>query len=145
MCINDGNGDRADKVYYLNKILNGIEIFYAVNMPKIWDAEHPLGSVMGRATFGDYFYFYQGCTVGGNNGHYPVIGHHVTMFSGAKVLGEANIGNHVMLAANSYVVDCDIPDNSIVFPSLDGRKPKIKRLRYDEILSQESKFELWTE
>ena len=67
------------------------------------------------------------------------------MFSGAKVLGEANIGNHVMLAANSYVVDCDIPDNSIVFPSLDGRKPKIKRLRYDEILSQESKFELWTE
>lgn len=64
----DGNGERAEKIYYLNKILHGIDIFYEVNMPAIWGVEHPLGSVMGRATYGDRFYFYQGCTVGGSSG-----------------------------------------------------------------------------
>ena len=59
----------AEKIYYLNKMLNSVELFYAVNLPKIWSCEHPLGSVFGRAQYGDYFFFYQGCTVGGNGGH----------------------------------------------------------------------------
>lgn len=55
----------ADKVYYLNKIFNSVELFYEVRLPDIWSCEHPLGSVMGKASYGDFFLFYQGCTVGG--------------------------------------------------------------------------------
>ncbi len=106
----------ADKVYYLNKMLNSVDLFYAIKLPNHWGCEHPVGSVMGRATYGDYFFFYQGCTVGGNHHlEYPILGNNVTMYSNAKILGKSHIGNNVIIAANAYVKDTDIPDNSIVF------------------------------
>ena len=64
----------ADKVYYLNKMLNALDLFYAIELPEHWNCEHPIGSVMGRARYGDFFFFYQGCTVGGNHTNYPIIG-----------------------------------------------------------------------
>lgn len=36
------------KVYYLNKALNGLEAFYADELPAIFSMEHPLGTVFGR-------------------------------------------------------------------------------------------------
>lgn len=122
-----GESHIADKIYYLNKMLNAVELFYEVELPDIWSCEHPIGSVMGRAEYGNYFFFYQGCTVGGNRHGmggeiiYPVIGEHVTMFSGSKVLGNSRIGDNVTLAANSYVINIDIPSNSIVF----GQSPEL--------------------
>lgn len=59
----DKDGFHAEKIYYLNKALNGIDIFYDINMPNIWRTEHPIGAVMGRAKYGDRFFFYQGCVV----------------------------------------------------------------------------------
>lgn len=118
--------DLADKVYYLNKTLNSVELFYEVKLPDIWTCEHPLGSVMGRATYSDYFSFYQGCTVGGNfkkDGTivYPQIGHHVKMFSNSKILGDCNIGNNVIISANCYIKDQDVPNDTIVF----GQSPNL--------------------
>lgn len=110
----------ADKVYYLNKALNSVELFYEVELPDIWSCEHPLGSVMGKAQYGNYFYFYQGCTVGGNfkkDGSiiYPRIGHHVKMFSNSKILGDSNIGNNVIISANCLVKNQNVPNDTIVF------------------------------
>lgn len=115
-----GELETADKIYYLNKSLNCVELYHEVVLPSIWFCEHPLGSVMGRAKYGDYFFFYQGCTVGGNFQHdgsivYPEIGSHVKMLSNSKILGKCHIGNHVVISANAYVKDCDVPDNVIVF------------------------------
>ncbi len=80
---------------------------------------------MGRAKYNDYFLFYQGCTVGGNRKgnklEYPIIESHVTMYSNSKILGASYIGNNVILAANSYVINETIPDNSIVF----GQSPNL--------------------
>lgn len=122
----DNRVELADKVYYLNKILNSVELFYEVELPSIWSCEHPLSSVMGRAQYGDYFFFYQGCTVGGNvkrNGTivYPVIGNHVKMFSNSKILGNSHIGNHVIISANCYIKDEDVPNDTIVF----GQSPNL--------------------
>ena len=69
----------CDKIYYLNKIMNSVDLFYAIELPAQFFAEHPLGSIMGRAHYGPGFFFYQGCTVGGNvdkdgNIHYPRLG-----------------------------------------------------------------------
>lgn len=105
----------ADKVYYLNKMLNAVDLFYAIELPEHWNCEHPIGSVMGRAKYGDYFFFYQSCTIGGNHTNYPVLGDYVTMYSNSKVLGKSHIGNNVIIGANTYIKDTDIPDNSIVF------------------------------
>ena len=65
---NTQNTILCDKIYYLNKIMNSVDLFYAIELPQKFGAEHPLGSVMGRAKYGDGFFFYQGCTVGGTDG-----------------------------------------------------------------------------
>lgn len=107
----------ADKIYYLNRAMNACDLFYEVELPRIFRLDHPLGSVMGRAKFGDYFAFGQSCTVGNNNNIFPVIGEHVTMSANSMILGNSNIGNHVILGAGACVKDADIPDNSLVFGS----------------------------
>lgn len=112
---NPENTDLCDKIYGLLKIISSADLFYAVKMPNIWFFDHPQGSVIGRANYGDFFTFSQGCTVGNNKGVYPTFGEHVSMFSGSKVLGKCKIGHHVIFAANSYIIDRDIPSYSIVF------------------------------
>jgi serine O-acetyltransferase len=107
----------CDKIYYLNRMLNGVDLFYEVNLPSIFFLDHPLGSVIGRAEFGDFFSFSQGCTVGNNKGIFPIIGKNVKMLSNSKIIGNCNIGDNVLIAANAYVKDIDIPEKSIVFGS----------------------------
>jgi serine O-acetyltransferase len=121
----ENDEELASKVYGLNKMCHAVDLFYAIKLPTIWSCEHPLGSVMGRAEYGDRFFFYQGCTVGGNihkgTISYPLIGHDVKMYSNSKVLGKSHIGNNVIIAANTYIINQDVPDNSIVF----GQSPNI--------------------
>lgn len=107
----------ADRVYYLNKALNSVDLYHEVELPKIFFLDHPLGSVLGRARYSDFFSFSQDCTVGNNKGVYPRLGENVSMMSGAKVLGDCDIGSHVILSANCYVKDTSIPSCSIVFGS----------------------------
>lgn len=119
----EGLGDKmlADKLYYLNKALNSVDLFYEINLPAHFGVEHPLGSVMGRATYGDEFFFYQGCTVGGNHHVYPVIGDNVKMCANSTILGNSHIGNNVTLGAGALVKDQDVPENSNVF----GQSPNL--------------------
>ncbi len=119
--LDKSNRILADKVYYLNKCLNGLDLFYEVMMPKVFFLDHPVGSVLGRARYGEYFCFSQNCTVGGNKGIYPTLGKNVKMLSGAKVLGSSLVGDNVIFSANAYVKDFDIPSCSIVF----GTSPHI--------------------
>lgn len=107
----------ADKLYFLNKTLNGLDLYYEVEMPSVFHLDHPVGSVMGRAHYGRNFTFAQSCTVGNNKGIFPQIGANVQMLSGAKILGNCKIGNNVIISANSYIKDQDIPSNSLVFGS----------------------------
>ena len=131
-------GGGGDKVYYLNKIMNSVEWYWGISLPKHFWAEHPIGSVLGRAIYGDYFFIYQGCTVGGNRKldelFYPIIGHHVLMYAGASVIGMSKIGDYVIIAANTHIVNQDIPSCCIVF----GKSPDIiiKKKTKDEILER---------
>lgn len=107
----------ANRIYYLNKTLNGVELFYEVELPDIFFLEHPIGSVMGRAHYSNYFSFSQNCTVGNNKGVYPSFEENVTMLSGSKVIGDCKIGKNTIISANTYIKDTNIPRNSIVFGS----------------------------
>lgn len=61
--------------------------------------------------------FHHGCTLGcifeGAHKGSPVLGNHVVMFPGSKVVGNVHVGKNVVIAANA-VVTKDVPDNSIV-------------------------------
>lgn len=116
----------CDKVYFLNKIINSVDLFYAIELPSVWSAEHPLGAVMGRAKYSDGFFFYQGCTVGGTsdklgNIFYPVIEKNVCMYANSSVLGKCHIGEGVQIGAGALIKNQDIPANSIVF----GQSPNL--------------------
>ena len=105
----------CDRIYYLNKCLNGVDLFYQVQMPSVFYLDHPVGSVMGRANYGEGFSFTQNCTVGNNHGIYPSFGVNVSMLSGSKVIGDCVIGDNVTVAANTFIKDAVIPPNSLVF------------------------------
>lgn len=111
----------CDKLFYLNKTLNSIDLFYKVEMPAIFYLDHPVGSVIGRGKFADFFQFRQNCTVGNNKGYYPEFGRNVHLWSGVTIVGKCLIGDNVTFASGCYVKDQDIPANSYVF----GRSPAL--------------------
>lgn len=124
--LEDSSSRICDKVYYLNKIMHSVDLFYAIELPPHFGAEHPLGAVMGRAIYGDGLFFYQGCTVGGTTDakghlHYPILGENVHMFSNSSILGKCTIGNNVNIGAGCIVKNENIPDYCNVF----GESPNL--------------------
>ncbi|MBV5265067.1 hypothetical protein J3S89_13515 [Pinisolibacter sp. B13] len=114
-----GHTSLADRVYYLNKALNGLDIFHGVEMPWAFFLDHPVGAVIGRAEIGAGFTFCQNCTVGSSRGVFPVIEREVTLFAGAMVIGRSRIGRCTVIGAGTQVVDRDIPPYSVVNGSRD--------------------------
>ena len=110
-----GNQLLADKLYYLNKIMNACDLYHEVELPDFFTLDHPVGSVMGRARYGEGFSFSQNCTVGNNRGIYPTLGQNVQMCANSSIIGDCNIGDNVIIGANSGVKDENVPDNCIVF------------------------------
>ena len=105
----------ADKLYYLNKIMNGCDLYCEIDLPNIFMLDHPVGSVMGRANYSDYFTFGQNCTVGNNHGIFPVIEKNVKMSANSMIIGNCTIGENTIIGAGACIKDEDIPKNSLVF------------------------------
>lgn len=110
-----GNDLLADKIYYLNKIMNGLDMFYQVELPDYFSLDHPVGSVIGRGHYSDGFSFGQNCTVGNNKGIYPTLGYNFRMCANSTILGNCHVGDNVTLGAGTLVKDQDIPSDSLVF------------------------------
>jgi serine O-acetyltransferase len=133
----------ADVVYYLNKIMHSVDWYHGIDLPVHFMAEHPLGSVLGRAEYNDYLFVYQGTTVGGNrkNGKlfYPHLGNNVVLYANSTVLGDTKIGDNVIVSANSYLINETVPSNSIVF----GQSPHIVVKQKDEKAIREMTASFW--
>ncbi len=96
--------------YIGSKVLIGI----GVKFP------HPNGIVIGEMTkIGNNCTIYQQVTFGGRNigdaqkNNYPTVGNNVIIFAGAKLIGNINIGDNVIIGANS-VVNKNIPSNTVI-------------------------------
>ena len=101
----------ADKLYLLNKALHGIDAFYEVELPSIFIFVHPLGTVLGRASYQDYLIVYQRCGIGANKGAYPILGKHLTLHPGASILGSSKTGFNCAIASDSILIDYNLSDN----------------------------------
>lgn len=114
----------CDKIFMVNMSLTQMDIFYQHNLPDVFLPAHTTGVVFTpRAKIGNYFMFMHGCNIGLNTSTDIIeIGECVIMYGNAKIIGNCHIGDHVVLAANSYIKDMDIPSHSIVF----GQYPNIK-------------------
>lgn len=110
-----GSNSFSKKLFLLNKLLNGIDVFYEIELPNIFLFVHPLGTVLGRGKYSDYFMVYQRCGVGSNRGAYPELGKFTTLRPGANILGKSITGTNVSLAAGALALDKQIPDNQIYY------------------------------
>ncbi len=122
--IHQQQGDRtlASKAYALNKALHGIDVFFEILLPPVFILQHPVGTVLGRAEYGNFLFVYQQCLVGvGLDGSAPVLGEGVVLFGGSAVIGKSVLGANTWISAGSLVVDSSVPANSVVF----GRSPDL--------------------
>lgn len=121
----DGDAELATQLFYLNKAINGVELFYEIELPDYFLISHSVGLVFAQATYGNFCVFHQGCTVGRNNHDRPVLGDDVVMFPGSSVIGKCIIGKNTTLSPGVQLVNMDTPENSFVFLGKDG-KPLLK-------------------
>src|SRR5204862_1267726 len=88
-----------------------------------------MGVVIGETTeIGDDCLLYQGVTLGGTGNEkgkrHPTLGHNVVVGTGAKVLGNIRLGDHVKVGAGSVAVH-PVPDNSTVV-GIPGRVVRVR-------------------
>jgi serine O-acetyltransferase len=106
----------AERAYALNKALHALDAYYEVSLPKVFGLQHPVGTVLGRANYDDYFFCYQNCTVGANlAGESPTFGRGVVMYGGSRVIGCTSVGDNTFIAAGTIIIDRGAwPSNSIL-------------------------------
>ena len=109
-----GDAALAARLCYVNKIMHGLDLFHSVEMPDIFLLVHPVGTVLGRATYSDYLVVYQQVTVGADTTVYPRFGEGVILYSRSSVLGDCVVGRDVVFAANAMLVDSAVPDHTVV-------------------------------
>lgn len=105
--------DLSSKLFLLNKALHGIDAYHEVELPSIFLFVHPLGTVLGRGRYSDFLVVYQRCGVGSNHDVYPELGEHCTLRPGSSVLGTCKVGRCTTIAAESLLLDRDLPDGSL--------------------------------
>lgn len=120
--VEEKDSTLSSKIYYLNKALHGLDAFYEVTLPDIFILTHPVGTVLGRGEYSDYFVAYQRVTIGGNTDlEYPVLGKGVAMYGGSAVIGNCKIGNGCSISFGTMVMERNIPPDMVVF----GNHPDI--------------------
>jgi len=102
----------------LSRFFTGIEIHPGAKIGKSFFIDHGMGVVIGETTIvGNNVTLYQGVTLGGTGKErgkrHPTIGDNTVVGTGAKVLGNVNIGSNVAIGANAVVIK-DVPDNCTV-------------------------------
>ena len=105
----------ASKLYYLNKILHGLDCMYDTLMPNIFLLFHSTGTMLGKASYSDFFIGLQGCTVGSQKGNYPVFGKGVSLTANSSVIGQCNIGNRCTISTRTTIFQKDITDDNTAF------------------------------
>ncbi|WPQ64523.1 hypothetical protein SIO70_06540 [Chitinophaga sancti] len=112
--------DVCNKLYYLNKTLHGLDCMYNTALPDIFLLFHCSATMLGKATYSDFFVALQGCTVGSHKGIYPVMGKGVSLTAHSALIGNCRIGHNVSISAYTSIFGTNIPDHSIVFRNDQG-------------------------
>ncbi|MDT7524356.1 hypothetical protein RAE21_18385 [Rhodoferax sp. TBRC 17198] len=117
-----GTGRRAlcNKLFGLNKALNGIDLFYEIDMPEVFFIGHSVGIVFAKAAYGNYLVVYQNSTVGKNHGVAPALGEGVVMYPGTAIIGGCQVGDGTVLSQGTSLVNTDTPGHCTVYPGSNG-------------------------
>lgn len=115
----------CSKLILLNRALHGIWYSYKGALPDIFYLTHPVGSVLGNASYSDYLVVLQNVTV--NTGisteesPKPILGKGLFLGAGAKIIGNQTIGDRVSIGCDAIVYDKEIKSDSVVIRDETGR------------------------
>ncbi|GAC1565118.1 MAG: hypothetical protein NVS2B7_39280 [Herpetosiphon sp.] len=109
-----------DKLFCLNKALHGFECSYSTALPDVFFLSHTVGIVLGKATYGNYLVVSQGCTVGSQNGKYPVLGRGVALGSDASIIGNCHVGDRVSVGSNTLIFAQNLPSDQVAYRDRTG-------------------------
>lgn len=127
------------KLLNLNRALNGIFVSYKLSLPPHFLFGHPLGTILGNATYGDGLVVYQGVTINsgkdGTGSYVPVIGKGCFFAAGAKVIGDKPIGDRVSVGVDAVVYKQSVPSDSLVISR--GRGSEIIRRTQGNCFAQQ--------
>ncbi len=109
----------ARVISQISRSWTGIEIHPGATIGRRFFIDHGMGVVIGEtAEIGDDVLIYQGVTLGGTGKdtgkRHPTIGTGVVIGTGAKILGNIQIGDHVKVGAGSVVVHPVPPHSTVV-------------------------------
>jgi serine O-acetyltransferase len=108
----------ARVISQFSRAMTGIEIHPGATIGRRFFIDHGMGIVIGETSeIGDDVLMYQGVTLGGTGKEagkrHPTIGNEVVIGTGAKILGNIRVGDHVKVGAGSVVVR-SVPSHSTV-------------------------------
>jgi serine O-acetyltransferase len=99
------------KIFLLNKLLNGIDLFYEISMPDIFFIGHSTG--------------------GKNHGVAPALEAGIIMYPNSAIIGNCKIGSEAIIAQGVSVIGRDVSPGSMVFTGRAGmlnEKPLKRRI-----------------
>jgi serine O-acetyltransferase len=114
------------KLYYLNKSLHAFDCMYDTGLPDIFLVFHGAGTMLGKASYSNYFVALQGCTVGANKGKYPSFGKGVALAANSSVIGNCEVGERVSVSAHTAILDRNLPSDTTAFVHSDSGKLEVK-------------------
>lgn len=130
---NEGYQNQCQEVYiksaYLNKALHGIDLFGHIEMPKVFLLVHPVGTIVGRAVFGEKIVIYQGVTIGGKHRadggiDYPKFSDQTVLYSNATVIGKTDLPSRTVVASGAFLSDFQLSESNKIIV---GQYPKNER------------------
>lgn len=117
---NEKNQRLCTKVFYLNKALNGIDLFYEIEMPEVFFIGHSVGIVLAKAHYSNYLVLYQNSTIGKNHGVAPRLGEGVVIYPNSAVIGDCNIADGSVVAQGVSIINKNTPGNCLCFQGVSG-------------------------
>jgi serine O-acetyltransferase len=109
----------ARMISQLSRTLTGVEIHPGARIGRRFFIDHGMGVVIGETSeIGDDVLLYQGVTLGGTGKdtgkRHPTLGDGVVAGTGAIILGNIHVGDHVKIGAGSVVIHSVPPHSTVV-------------------------------
>lgn len=122
-----GKCDLANKLYYLNKALHGLDCMADRSLPDVFLIFHGVGTMLGKAEYNDFFVVLNGCTVGSQKGIYPTFGKGVALTANSSAIGDCKLGNRSTVSTRTTVFKKTIEADHTAFMDFDSGTLQIKK------------------
>ncbi len=116
----EGYSVDATVPFLVNKLCNGIDLYYEVNLGSSFAVAHTTGCVFAKANYSEYFAFHQNVTVGRYLDFRPTFESDVVMYPGSMVIGQCTIRRNTVISAGTKVIGRSTPGNCVVFERKSG-------------------------